>query len=463
MKDYVDFNIGPNAPAARRISGLTIETRQNRGAVIKSSARFTQLGVLLSKMGSPGVGSVYGMGFDIVQSGTNLVFKTYVPRNVSAAVRMDIDNGTLDEARYGVAAPTVTRPIVAGQGEGVARAFKQTTNADSLASEATWGRKIEFFKDRRDTDDPTVLDQELEELLAAGAKAITSTSVRPSETQTMEFAKDWFVGDVVGVTIDSTPVAAVVSEAIIKINTNGISIGATVGTPQSFDYQDKIIAQQKEDNQRIAFLEKNAEMSMLSPGLMIKQSSAYPPDNDLNKAVGSGFYQTQGGTTLNSPNNTLWWNVRVENGGGRSTQYASRMDNSSPLTYKRWVTNPGTGAAPTWSDWHVDGATMVMAYGHSSAVALTGTASVIDFAALKYFVPGPIGRTGAKFKSLLAQRIRITAQVTLDYASATTAIRMDLRKNGTTIAVAYGRADALSYTTLSLTSTHDFMQMIPLK
>lgn len=88
-----------------------------------------------------------------------------------------------------------------------------------------------------------------------------------------------------------------------------------------------------------------AQITNLSAGLA--STGASVGVSDINTAVQTGFYIASG-STANTPDSSLWWNVTVENGGGRATQYARNIDRTGPV-YKRW--NTTTAVPATWSPW----------------------------------------------------------------------------------------------------------------
>lgn len=252
IRAYVNANIGPGSPASRRINSIILSNDLGRGSQVIGRARFDQLGKLLSPLASSG-----GVAFDMVQQGTKILFYVYVPQDKTGLIRMDIDNDMIETAEYGFGAPTATRAIVAGQGQGEERSFIMVTSSDSAASEAAWGRKPEVFKDRRDTDDPVELDQSGHEIVDTGAKMVTSLSVKPSDEVTMVYGEDWFLGDRVTVTVDEQELTAIVTESIISIGQDGVRTAATIGDPIGFDYDSKIANNQTQLDGRVSTLEKN--------------------------------------------------------------------------------------------------------------------------------------------------------------------------------------------------------------
>lgn len=260
IRNYFRYNIVPGtATADRAVAGLATQPDLGRGAIVTGRARFPKLGEIMSELAMIG-----GIGFDMTQIGTAIQLAVYVPSDKTADVRMDIDNDLLQSTRYGFSAPTSTRQIVAGQGEGADRKILKVVTTESTASETAWRRKIETFKDRRDTDVDAELIQEGTAALEAEGKTVTSLSVVPTD-DTMEYADQWYLGDRVTVVVDGEELSAIVTEAIISISPEGIKVAATIGEPVGFDFESKIIANQQTQESKIAWLERNAEQTDLAP------------------------------------------------------------------------------------------------------------------------------------------------------------------------------------------------------
>jgi hypothetical protein len=73
----------------------------------------------------------------------------------------------------------------------------------------------------------------------------------------MRFGVDWFLGDQVTVVVNDIEASAVVTEVGISIGSDGVRIGATVGTPVSLDFESKLIRKQVQAEDRISQLERN--------------------------------------------------------------------------------------------------------------------------------------------------------------------------------------------------------------
>lgn len=251
IKAYVNANIGPGAVVSRQVDNFTIETDLFRGQTVQGKARFNKLQELLYGLAQTGE-----LGYSIAQENGNLVFSIYEPADKTDTIRMDLFNQKLSRAEYAYSTPKVTRAIVGGQGEEEWRKFLEVTNVDSLAAESEWGRRIEVFKDSRNSSDPTQLTQGGLEVLVDEGKTITELSVTPSDDINMKFAVDWYLGDKVTVVIDELEAQAVVTEVGISIDADGIRIAATVGTPVGIDYEAKVLAKQQKVDERVSNLER---------------------------------------------------------------------------------------------------------------------------------------------------------------------------------------------------------------
>jgi hypothetical protein len=256
IKGYVSDNMGPTAPAARKVAALTIETSSSRGATVKGSARFDGLYDLVKGLADASTNSGSTMGFNVVQSGNTLQFKVYQPTDRSGYVRMDIANNKLLETTYSLAQPKTTRAIVGGSGDAAARTFLERSSYTSLQAETSWTRRIETFVDSRDTSDATALATSGDSVLANDGKAQITASVRPSDDQTMLFGQHYYLGDTVTVVVGSYELAAVVTEVGISVAVDGVRLNCTVGEPKLQDYESQILAKQVAMASRLNTLER---------------------------------------------------------------------------------------------------------------------------------------------------------------------------------------------------------------
>lgn len=255
---YVGANIGPTAPAIRKVTNLTLGSDLGRGGTVSVSARFDRLGELIGP-----IAEAAGLGFDIMQNGSALEFSVFQPTDRSAYVRMDIDNNQLTQTEYSYSAPVTTRAIVAGQGEGVNRVLIEATTTASLASETAWGRRVERFIDSRGGATVAELNQAGAEELIANGTTITKVSVTPTDDTTMQYGVDWNLGDKVSVVVATQTVSATVTEVGLQMSKNGVTVVATVGEPTGFSFESKVSQKQVQTETRVSALERTVNTSSL--------------------------------------------------------------------------------------------------------------------------------------------------------------------------------------------------------
>ena len=140
---------------------------------------------------------------------------------------LTVDSGIADGYEFNATAPSATRAIVGGRGEGVARQFAQVIDA---AREADWGDIIETFVDARNSDEETDITPYGREALEEGApRAAISTSV--VETDRFMFGKTYQLGDFVRVRIG--PVQSdeqITSVSISESEDDGVVVTPHIGS-----------------------------------------------------------------------------------------------------------------------------------------------------------------------------------------------------------------------------------------
>lgn len=251
IKGYVDDNL-INGPTVRKVTGLTAAANLNRGGTVRGNARFDNLQELCYGLAEAG-----GVGYQILQDDTDLVFNVYVPQDVSGIVRLDVENGRLNSSEYSYMAPVLTRAIVGGAGESVERLFYEGTTSDSTTAETLWGRRIEAFVDQRGSEDFDQLEQKSDEALVNDGKTRVALSVSPSDAETMRFGYEWGLGDTVAVIVKNIQATAVVYTVGLSIQSDGVYIAAEVGTPVARGYESKLQTVQQQHEARISNIERN--------------------------------------------------------------------------------------------------------------------------------------------------------------------------------------------------------------
>lgn len=252
MHAYVNANIGPSAPADRRVTHLTMGPNGARGTATKKSARFPVLGELLGELAGPPK-----LGFRIVQRDDVLRFETFEVADRTAYIRLGIENSTLSGSRVAITAPTATRVIVAGQGEMVDRTFRMVTTEQSLAAESEWGRRIERYKDQRQTDDDDELDDAGLEVLEDEGFTAVAAQVVPIDDTDQEMGRDWGLGDRVTVIVNDQELTSIVTGLIVKADSDGLRYGAVLGDPTGFSRQAAVDKKAADLAARLGALERN--------------------------------------------------------------------------------------------------------------------------------------------------------------------------------------------------------------
>lgn len=320
LKNLVAANVGATATAARKYSWLAIPADLGQGATISASLRFDNMGDALTALATRA-----GLGWRFYQSGSGVVFDTYVPSDKSATVRLDIRNGGLESTQLGYSAPTATQVLVLGQGQGEDRTVMPVTTTASLAEATAWGLRWEINKDERNTDDTTELTQAGQEILTDQGSTINSLKVTPSDAPNQRLGVDWFLGDIVTVIVDDSPATATVTEVATSITSEGIIRQATVGDPVGFDWEAKVGQAISDQDTRISALEATVDAAIpLVPGSVfktgdLKMTAASTPGQagwllcdgtaysrtdyaDLFASIGTTFGVGDGSTTFNVPN-----------------------------------------------------------------------------------------------------------------------------------------------------------------
>jgi len=240
MRSLVNLNIGPGAQAARKISNLTLAT--NGGHGISITRQVNQFDNLLSVLQD--IAKTAGLGFRIVQVGSNLQFQVYEPADLSTSAKFTFGLGNLTDASYSVTYPTCTKAVVVAGGASSPRVVSVYTRADA-AFPGPW---IEQFVDKTDVDSASVdltaqMDQAADEALTSGA-AQGNLTMNPIDTPGLQFGVDYTVGDKVTCQVQQDFVSDVVREVnITYASDGGYTARAVIGSSDSTDNQDAIARQ----------------------------------------------------------------------------------------------------------------------------------------------------------------------------------------------------------------------------
>jgi len=223
MRNLVNLNAGPGALTARKVFGLVLETNLSRGATVKTSNRFDRLADAVTAAATAG-----GLGWNITQQAAEeLPFHIFEPDDKSGSVRFSRKIGNLRSFNYELLGPEATVAIVAGQGTGTARTFREAVNT---AAESEWACRIEDFGDRRDTNDTGTLDQAGGNTLAERGPT-SSLSMSPIDTPKCRFAQHYYLGDIVSVDIgDDEWITDVVRQVKVSANADRTTVAPLIGS-----------------------------------------------------------------------------------------------------------------------------------------------------------------------------------------------------------------------------------------
>jgi hypothetical protein len=190
MKQYVNYNAGPNALSQRR--KVTIEADKGLGATVTGRGRFHNLLDFLTSLALSGG----GLGFRVVQVNDSLEFQVYEPSDKTRSAFFSPLLSNLASFEYSQTDPTANFIIVGGGGEGSERVLLQKSDNASIADFDRW----ESFKDQRDTSEISELEQSLDEELANGVEQ-SSFSFVPIDTPQLAFGTHYNLGDKVSIVL----------------------------------------------------------------------------------------------------------------------------------------------------------------------------------------------------------------------------------------------------------------------
>ena len=257
MHEYVNANIGPDAPTSRRKAKLLMGADAGRGIVVSKRGRFHVLGELLTAIAAPS-----GLGFRIVQRGTYLYFDTYEIRNRTKEIRFDVEDGSLAGQKATYSAPGVTRVLAAGKGRLRNQTFFEQSTTASEAAENNWGRRIERYVYQKDTKDPVELEQAANEVLEQDGYTGFSFQAVPHEDELRRYGADWFLGDSVTIRMRQYPfdseVYVTITGIVLMANAEGVKIGMTLGDAAAFGADAAASKREGQVQSRISALERDS-------------------------------------------------------------------------------------------------------------------------------------------------------------------------------------------------------------
>jgi hypothetical protein len=234
----LDKAMGAGALANRQMPGVVLGPDVPFGRAVSDVLQWDVIGAKLESWIDT---TTTGYRFLYSPDTKSINLELFSPQDRSRDVRFSKELGNLREFTWSLSAPTVTRVIVACQGTGKNRYLYQQIDT---ASEDEWGLQIEQFLDRRDLPikadpttgapvkaDLTVTDEQFNtakqavidaatEALNTGAKN-GNFQLYPIDTPTVKFGRDYFVGDLVTVSLDGVEYTDIVREVSITVDAGG--------------------------------------------------------------------------------------------------------------------------------------------------------------------------------------------------------------------------------------------------
>lgn len=168
---------------------VTIGTDLGRGSTVTTKVRFSLLSEEVERLADLG-----GIGVTLYRDGAGYVLDCYTPTDRTSRVLSEA-NGALTKWSWEVSAPTATRVVAGGPGDGTSRVLATRVNT---TAETAWGVVLESFADAADAANPTELNAKGDEALGEAA-ATAGFSLSIAETAALTYGKNLFVGDLVRV------------------------------------------------------------------------------------------------------------------------------------------------------------------------------------------------------------------------------------------------------------------------
>lgn len=183
-----------------------------------------------------GIGVRVGLAPTVGATRARLRLSFYTPRDRTVRVRLAAAEGSLSSWELTESAPTATRAVVGGLGEGSGQYLRVVTTPDSVAQAVEWGGHREVFVEGPDTFDDTVLDEAGRDALAEGA-ATASLTMEAQEPAGTKAFQAFLPGDrVTAVPLPGVEIADVVTAVRVVHETRGVpAVTPIFGDPDPDD------------------------------------------------------------------------------------------------------------------------------------------------------------------------------------------------------------------------------------
>ena len=258
---YTNANLGPGALAPRRLTNFTMGLNPGRGTIITKRAKGEKLIDFLNESAQ-----AHGFGFRIAQFAPgSRALQTYEIVDRTKLIRMDAQNRTLSGEKVSVGWPVLTRALLAGgpadpeiEGDPPGpRTLLEGSSMRSALAEMDWDIRIEEFLDSRSSNDTVEHAEAVAERLAEDGFTLISAQLVPLEDEVMRFGAEdgWYIGDDITAVIDEQEVVATVTGVAVKIDGDGVRLGAALGDPYNFSHAEVMRRKIKKLERRLLYLE----------------------------------------------------------------------------------------------------------------------------------------------------------------------------------------------------------------
>jgi hypothetical protein len=218
ITNYVSYNCGALAVAARQFANFQTATSSGRGSTVTGNARFFDLLDFIYNLAKQG-----GVGYQVrYDSGLNrLVFEITMPTDRTNSVMFSTEFGNLQQFKYTLSGPKVNFVWVLGQDTTISRGYASATDANSVTN---WGR-IEAVKDQRnEPDDAKLAEWGAQEIAENKEQEGFGMTTLPLGEVGFVYSVDYFLGDLVSVADDGQVLEDTVTEVNVKLKSNGEEI-----------------------------------------------------------------------------------------------------------------------------------------------------------------------------------------------------------------------------------------------
>lgn len=221
IKNLMRLNAGASALPERRTYGLSIAPDLGRGSGVSINTRLKNL---LDEIKAAADASNLVISCAQSSNERGIVFDVTPARDLSRPIRLTVGADEVLGYETTQTHAEATTVIVGGQGEGADR------NLQEVSAQTGWGgRRVEVFKDRRDTNNDSDLVKDAQAELADKGESIKLT-FDVQESAARKFGKNFTVGDIITVELEhGATFVEQVTSATIEWSKNIRSVTLTVG------------------------------------------------------------------------------------------------------------------------------------------------------------------------------------------------------------------------------------------